>query len=222
MKFFVVAASRQSAANSKLFQTAAGCRKPLRLMRAVSRLWRLLPVFFVARIFAQTNEPPTLVPAYGEISPTFLEQHGTIVVICGCAFLVLASLAIWKMLQPKPAVVLLPETIARDALARLQAQLEDGNVLSEVSQILRRYVGVVFQMPDAELTTAEFCAALARNDKITLQTGESISSFLRECDVRKFSPASSALPVNAVNRALEFVAHIENETRRRAADASSA
>ena len=177
----------------------------------------------VLRLSAQsTNEPPALVPAYGEIAPTFLEQHGALFIVGILLAAALAVFSLWKILQTRPALVLPSEKIARDALARRQAQPEDGNLLGEVSQVLRRYVGTVFQMPDVELTTAEFCAALARNEKIDQPLRESLSSLLRECDVRKFSPATSALPVNAVSRALEFVTHIENATRRRAAGAPSA
>ena len=168
-------------------------------------------IFSALPAFARpaTNDPPALVPAYGEIRPTFLEQHGTLVIIGSFALIVLAALVLWKMLQPKPPVVLPPEVLARGALTKLLRQPEDGKLLSEVSQILRRYLGSAFQMPGAELTTAEFCSGLARNDKIDLQLGESVSSFLRECDMRKFSPASAAPPLDAVNRALNFVNDVE-------------
>ncbi len=59
-----------------------------------------------------------------------------------------------------------PEMVAREALAKLRCQTEDGKVLSEVSQILRRYFSTAFQFPPGELTTAEFSVALACNDKI--------------------------------------------------------
>ena len=170
----------------------------------------LLP--FVAA--ADTNALPALVPAYGEIAPTFLEQHKAIVIIGVLLAAALAALIVWKIFSPKPAPVLPPEKIARDALAKLQAQPEDGQLLSEVSQILRRYVGAVFHFSGGELTTAEFCSALARNEKINLQLGESVSNFLRECDVRKFSPAGGTASVNAVSRALKIVAQIEQETHR--------
>ena len=171
-----------------------------------------LPLTVIA---ADTNDLPKLVPAYGEIQPTFWEQHGTLVIIGSCAFLVLAALAVWKILQPKPAVILPPEMVARAALSQLSQQSEDGKLLSEVSQILRCYLGSVWQLPGVELTTAEFYAALVQPDKIHPSLGESISSFLRECDVRKFSPARGTDPLDAVNRALKIVAQVENEIRRR-------
>ena len=170
-------------------------------------------LFFISSVIglplcAQTNDLLTLVPAYGEIPPTFWEQHKAIVIIGIFAFLLLAALVVWKIFNPKPAPVLPPETIAREALARLRAQPEDGKLLSEVSQILRRYIGAVFGFPGGEMTTAEFCCAISRHEKTGTELSGTIASFLRECDVRKFSPVNSATPVNAVHRALELVKNI--------------
>ena len=154
---------------------------------------------------ADTNALPALIPAYGEIPPTFWEQNGTVVIIDVIVFLAVAVAVAWEIFRPKPAPVLPPEKIAREALARLRVQPEDGKLLSEVSQIVRRYVGAVFGFPGGEMTTAEFCAAISRHEKIGTELSGAIASFLRECDVRKFSPANSATPVNAVQRALELV-----------------
>ena len=206
MNFVRVAASRQRAANPRSFQMTAFCRKPLRRMHAIALL--LLAVASDLTVHAQTNDLLTLVPAYGEIPPTFWEQHKAIVIIGIFAFLLLAALVVWKIFNPKPAPVLPPETIAREALARLRAQPEDGKLLSEVSQILRRYIGAVFGFPGGEMTTAEFCGAISRHEKIGTELSGVMSSFLRECDVRKFSPVNSATPVNAVHRALELVKNI--------------
>ncbi len=156
---------------------------------------------------ADSNTVPLLIPAYGEIPPTFWEQNGTIVIIDVIVFL--AAAAAWKIFRPKPALVLPPEKIACEALARLQAQPEDGKLLSEVSRILRRYIGAAFDFSGGEMTTAEFCASISQSKKIGPELAQTISDFLRECDVRKFSPANSAVPVNAVNRALEIIQQIE-------------
>ena len=214
MNFARVAASRQSAANPRHFQMAAFCRKPLQRMRATTLLF--LAVASDLTVHAQTNDLPALVPAYGEIPPTFWEQHQAIVLIGVCAFLMLAALVVWKMFNPRPAPVLPPETIAREALAKLQMEPEDGKLLSEVSQILRRYVGAVFGFPGGEMTTAEFCAVISRHKKIGTELAGGIASFLRECDVRKFSPANSPAPLNAVARALEIISRAEERRVRSA------
>jgi hypothetical protein len=163
---------------------------------------------------ADTNALPALAPAYGEMPPTFWEQHGTLVIIGGFAFVIFSMLILWKLFQPKPTVILPPEILARGALAKLTGRPEDGKLSSEVSQILRRYVIAAFHFPAAEMTTAEFCAALADNEKIGAELAESISSFLRECDERKFSPTKSA-PLDAADRALELVALSEKISDRR-------
>jgi len=163
------------------------------------------------RSFAQasTNTLLVLAPPDGEMSPTFWEQHGTAMLLGGVTLIALAGLILWKRFLPRAAVVLPPEVLAREALIKLLGQPEDGKLLSEVSQILRRYVAARFDLPGDELTTAEFIHALARLDEVDGQLREPISGFLRECDVRKFSPAKTATPLNAVNRALEFIAQAE-------------
>ena len=164
---------------------------------------------FAALAQMATNDQPTLVPAYGEIPPTFWEQQKAVVIIGVCALLMLAALVVWKIFNPKPAPVLPPGKIAREALAKLQSQPEEGKLLSEVSQILRRYVGAVFDFPGGEMTTVEFCGAISRHEKIGTELSGAIASFLRECDVRKFSLKNSATPGNVVIRALEIIAAAE-------------
>ena len=160
---------------------------------------------------ADTNALPALIPAYGEIPPTFWEQNRMVVIIDVIVFLAVVMAVAWEVFRPKPVLVLPPEKIAREALTKLQAQPEDGKLLSEVSQILRRYVGAVFGFPGGEMTTAEFCAAISGREKIGTELAGATASFLRECDVRKFSSANSATPVNAVNRALELVKNIHQQ-----------
>jgi hypothetical protein len=104
-----------------------------------------------------------------------------------------------------------PAIVARDALARLENEPEDGVVLSVVTQILRRYLGERFDLPNGEMTTAEFFSALARCQKMDPALGEAVSSFLRECDVRKFSPTNNAAQINAVKRALEIIELVEKK-----------
>jgi hypothetical protein len=127
----------------------------------------------------------------------------------------------------------LPEADARSALAELTHQPETGKLLSEISQIMRRYIVAAFELPAAELTTTEFCTALAANEKIGVELAKPFSNFLRECDERKFSPAvwSSAFtrpeppeggtpdllpPTNAAARALELIALAEARRSRSA------
>ena len=167
----------------------------------------LLLIFSALSLLAQTptNALPALSPAYGEMPPTFWEQHESPIVVGGFAFLAVAFLFLRVWLRPESKVILPPEILARNALTQLLRQPEDGKLLSEVSQILRRYVGETFNLPNNEMTTAEFCATIASNQQMGAELAQTISSFLRECDVRKFSPNSSSAPLNAATRALELV-----------------
>jgi hypothetical protein len=164
-------------------------------------------VVFALSAFGQghTNALPALAPPYGELPPTFWEQHGASILIVGFLLVLLTVLFVWKMLQPRSPVILPPEVRARTALAKLLHQPEDGKCLSEISQILRRYVAAAFEFPPGEMTTAEFCAALASHEKIGAELAQAVSSFLRECDARKFSQTASTAPLNAASRALEMV-----------------
>jgi len=158
---------------------------------------------------ADTNALAPLAPAYGELPPTFWEQHQSAVSIAALATLAIAF-CLWKVLRrPANPKVMPPEEVARQALAGLQSRPEDGQVLSEISKILRHYLREAFDLPKGELTTAEFYPALASCRKIDGALGEALASFLRECDVRKFSPAISAAPLNAASRAGEFIALAE-------------
>jgi hypothetical protein len=196
----------------------AQCRRMQRSGRLVRR-WALNVecsvllrfCLFATPTFGQTNTNalPALAPPYGELPPTFWEQHGTTILVGGFLLVLLAVLFVWKMLRPRPPASVLPEVLARAALTKLLHQPEDGRCLSEISQILRRCVAAAFEFPPGEMTTAEFCAALARHEKIGAELAQAISSFLRECDARKFSPAASAAPFNAASRALKLISLAE-------------
>ena len=115
------------------------------------------------------------------------------------------------MLRPESPKLLPPETVARQSLAKLQSQPEDGKLLSEVSQILRRYVSTAFALLPGEMTTAEFCTALVGHEKIGAELAQAISNLLRECDAQKFSSSPAGTSLNAATRALELIAGAEKQ-----------
>lgn len=186
-------------------------------MKSFFTSFLLLPC---AALAADTNALPPLAPPYGKMPTTIWEQFGTAMLTVGFILLAGAVIALRLLLKPKPQTISPPETVAREALAKLQRQPEDGRLLSEVSQILRRYTGTVFGFSGGEMTTAEFCAQLARNEKIGAELAQTISRLLRECDERKFARSSAFTrpdppeggtpnplpPLNAAARALELVA----------------
>jgi hypothetical protein len=156
-----------------------------------------------------TNGLPALAPPYGEIPQTFWEQHGIALLVVMVAVLALTGVALWTLLRPPPPALAPPATRARETLAKLQRQPESGEVLSGISQALRRYFTAVFHLPPHELTTAEFSSVLANQSALEPELARSISSFLIECDQRKFSPGHPAPPLEAAGRALEIVSQIE-------------
>jgi hypothetical protein len=164
-------------------------------------------IFSTLSLSAQTstNALPALAPAYGELPPTFWEQHGSAVLIVAAVALVIAALITALALRPKPASVVPPEIEARRALQELHSRAEDGAVLSRVSRILRRYFIAVFALPPGEYTTAEFSRAISAHEKIGAELSTTVSNFLRACDGRKFSAAPQSSPSGVVQGALELI-----------------
>jgi hypothetical protein len=175
-------------------------------------------------VFGQTNSGtlPALVPPYGELPPRFWEQHQAPIIVIGLAFLAVVFLFVKTMLRPEAKVILPPKVVAGQALAKLQSQPEDGKVLSEVSQILRRYAIAAFELPAVEQTTAEFCEVISGNEKIEAELAQAVSGFLRECDERKFSMTNSTAPLNAAVRAAKLVNLAEQHRALRSAPAPGA
>jgi hypothetical protein len=159
---------------------------------------------------AATNPPtdgeiPALRPPHAELGPTYWEQHGVGIVVCVGLVLALVGVAIWLLARPKPPVVVPPEVLARKALEPLGQRSEDGALLSEVSHILHQYVTAAFNLPPIELTTTEFCRAIAGHEQIGPDLSTALSEFLQKCDQRKFSPPAPAPPLSVVGQALKLI-----------------
>ena len=152
-----------------------------------------------------TNDLPALQPPYGELPPTFWEQHGTTMMTAGFAAIILVVLGIWLRMRPKASVILSPATQARQALEALRHQSESGTLLSDISAILQKYFIAVFELAPGEFTTTELCEAIAGHERIGSELSAAVAGFLRQCDERKFAPDNSAAPMSAVARALELV-----------------
>src|SRR3984957_8754851 len=142
---------------------------------------------------AQTNSggyDPSLklAPPYPEIQPTIWETYHWAIMIGGIFFLSALGLLLLAILKSKPAATENPEDLARVALAKLSDRPEDGACLSQISQTLRHYFSVAFQLPAGEMTTAELGAILTAHDGVGTDLGKRASHFLLECDQRKFAP----------------------------------
>lgn len=178
----------------------------------------LMPLLFAASTLlaatdaAREDDLFKLSPPHAELPPTFWEQYGTWVVISFILLLMFTGVALWLILRPKPPIPVPIEILSRKELEALRQSNEDGRVLSQVSRVLRRYVAGAFGLPPDELTTTEFCRAIARHEKIGPELATSVSDFLRRCDELKFAPASAPATIGAVARAMELIEL--GETRR--------
>jgi hypothetical protein len=169
-------------------------------------------LFLPLKISAASNsaeEIPALQPPRGEIPPGFWEQYGIWVTLGVVVVLGLVGFTIWWFSRPKVIVPLPPAEQARRTLQPLVSQAEDGVVLSQVSQTLRRYVIAAFSMPPGEVTTTEFCRAMEDNLEVGPQLTSQLGEFLRSCDQRKFAPSVPPQSSGAVARAFEFIEKVE-------------
>jgi hypothetical protein len=180
-------------------------------------LYLLALLFSPKVIFGATNlvsgeEIPPLLPPRPEIPPSFGEQYGLWLIAGGTLALAGVCAAVWFLTRPKPPAVIAPAVRARAALESLRDKAEDGVILSEVSQILRRYITAVFGLPEAELTTTEFCEEIGKIENVGPELSAEIRCLLTECDRRKFAPSSFApptLPPGAVTRACRLIDQAE-------------
>lgn len=183
-----------------------------RSVSAVVMLFSFIMLLAVAGLAQAPDDAPQLRPIRAELAPTFWERHTMTVVLYSVEFLVLTGIVAWLFLRPVPSFPVPIEVQTRRELEALQKQSQDETTLSHVSRCVQRYFAVAFGLPPGELTTTEFCRALAGNERIGSRLAERVAGFLRQCDVAKFSPVSAANPGTAVSEALELVA--QSETRR--------
>lgn len=162
-----------------------------------------------------SNDVLRLRPPRGEIPLTYWEQHRLVIVSMAALLLILVGVVIWFVCRPRPVVAEAPAVLARRALEPLRQQAEDGALLSRVSQIARRYVVEAFELGAGELTTTEFCRALAGEERIGPELAAACSDFLRRCDERKFAPAGPG-PVEALGAVRKALELIEKAEARRA------
>ena len=173
-------------------------------------------LFFFATLplQVQTNALPALLPPYGELAPTFWEQHASSVMAAGLGLIALVAFGLWLFFRPKPKMIIPPEAQAWRALTALRQQPEDGVVLSRVSQVVQNYFIAAFQLAPGERTTTEFCREISSAENIGGELSTATAGFLRACDARKFSTANDLVPLDAADRALNLVAQAEQRRAR--------
>lgn len=74
-----------------------------------------------------------------------------------------------------------------DRLAGAEKSLSDERFTVEVSQVLRTYIEMAFQLPAPEQTTEEFLNAIADHPVFSGGTGARMEAFLQQCDLIKFA-----------------------------------
>ena len=164
-------------------------------------LFGLLPLAAQAQ---STNDIPPLRPALREIPPTIWELYGVWIVLGIVVIVALKAVLIWWLMQPRPVVPEPIEVLTRRELEALRQRPEDGQTLSEISRCVRRYFAVAFELTPGELTTAEFCQALAGSEKVGDGLSAAVSDFLRRADQRKFAPVGAAALSGAAEEALKL------------------
>jgi hypothetical protein len=185
------------------------CLFGFRVLFAAPSLLAAQPLFAAATNAPANDEIPPLRPPHAEIPPTFWDQYSVWIILAGVLVVGLMGLAAWFLSRPKPPIVVPPEVLARKALEPLRQQVEDGALLSRVSQVLRHYVAAAFDLPPGEFTTAEFCGAITGHPLIGSELSAALSAFLRLCDQDKFSPPAPVPPLSAVAQALKLIDQAE-------------
>lgn len=115
--------------------------------------------------------------------------------VLGMGAIALGSVIIWKKLK-KPEIKIPeplppPEELAEKELAELESLglLEKGEVglyYTKLNQILRRYLGLRFQIYALEFTTSEIMLSL-KDKWLEHSVYQLIEGFLKECDLVKFA-----------------------------------
>lgn len=167
-------------------------------------------LFVALRGLAATNisagdDLAKLRPPREELPPTFWEQQQLPVLLGSFVFLALIVVIVWYVTRPKPPVIVPPEIRAKQALDPLLTRPEDGIVLSQVSQILRRYIAEAFSLSAGELTTGEFCRLATAHEAMGPELANAVCEFLRRCDERKFAASPPTAPMAAVANSLKLV-----------------
>jgi hypothetical protein len=152
---------------------------------------------------------PDLRPPQGPLPPTYWEQHGSVIILGALAALVALAVLIWLVRRPKPVVTVSPGVAARQALAALRGQPEDGPRAAAASQHLRSCVQAALQLPPGERTPEELLASVRGDARVSSDLVSRLGALLQECDARAFAPVPPPGQPALVERALGVVAQFE-------------
>ncbi len=157
----------------------------------------------------RSEEIPPLRPPRDLLPPTFLEQHGTALVVAAAVLLAGFSVLIWWLRRPRPAARLSPQEAVKAALFALRGRNEDLELVTNVGCHLRHFVRLALRLPESEYTTDELVAAVGGDRRVSAELTSALGRILRECETRAFAPLPPPSPPNLVDGALKIVAEFE-------------
>jgi hypothetical protein len=163
------------------------------------------PAVFGLVTNAAPEEIPPLEPALPEVPPGFWERHGMLIAVLLFIFLIAVGASIWLLKRKRTIPPEPPATTARQQLSRLRKAPADARLLSTVSNVLKRYLANAFDLPKAEMTTGEFCRALAGQSRLGTELSSRATALLRSWDEQKFSATPPAWTEKPVEQANEMV-----------------
>jgi hypothetical protein len=163
------------------------------------------PAYSLTNSELSDNIPP-LRPPRTEIPQGFWEKNSLLFAIVTLLALGTLGLALVIIRRHRQLPCVHPASEAREALRLLAAKPEDGSAISLVSRILRRYFTISFGLPEEELTTSEFSAAMRACEPLGQDLANQVAFFFAGCDQKKFAEVTLAGPPWALPEALRLIA----------------
>ena len=167
---------------------------------------------FLAQVTLPASTPP---PIHDIAGPVYVFPY-PLWVVCTVAAILLAILGLlaWFLVRWWRNRPVIPPPTPREAAlasletARLQIQSLDPHAFSIlVSDILRHYVSVQFQLHATQQTSPEFLASIADFHGFTDAEKKQLAEFLEKCDLLKFARIEAASSDSAalLDQAIGFV-----------------
>jgi hypothetical protein len=156
-------------------------------------VWQPIPVRVVTEILTpglgemRDVTPPEEVPS----APSWRQTYALAALAATVFGVFLASGLAWRRRRQQPVAVP-PEQWALRELDRIQSQPHDSAAAIEqfhiqISDVVRRYLELRFQLPAPEQTTVEFLARLRQASLLTPEQQALLREFLERCDLVKFA-----------------------------------